>query len=466
MQPRRSCACTWPFGFAVISLAVLVALTHLLFTPLFPSPFDYFQQSNQSLDDDWVVDLDLSDQLPPNLNGSVTYHGAPWKPEIGRWLAGCGSSSFPVEIVEVARIVKTTVMDREFAIRIWDNADVFMDMLGNHVRWHCNWSATSQLLKIVHLGNGSPAKTRDPESTDWTKVDIDNIFSTNASKPGWCNMDPHDAYASKFKIKENCNCPYDGTSGLLCEIPTMCNCLNQCSGRGHCHGGFCQFFSWDEGACCAPKEIRNSMMLVHWGNTNTKHKNSTTAYWPDNWDSIPSERRGNHPCFDPKDLVLPAWKVPNPRAVRLKLWARPHIDRKTLFYFNGNLGPAYKHGRPENSYSMGLRQKLADEFGSTPNKEGKFGKQQTPNVIVTSLKSPTYYEEMASSLFCGVLPGDGWSGRMEDSMLNGCIPVIIQDGIFQPYENVLNYNSFAVRILEDDIPNLVSILQESQVAFV
>ncbi|KAJ4806234.1 exostosin family protein [Rhynchospora pubera] len=231
---------------------------------------------------------------------------------------------------------------------------------------------------------------------------------------------------------------------------------NRSSGRDHMW-----FFSWDEGACCAPKEIWNSMMLVHWGNTNTKHKNSTTAYWPDNWDSIPSERRGNHPCFDPKkDLVLPAWKVPNPRAVRLKLWARPRIDRKTLFYFNGNLGPAYKHGRPENSYSMGLRQKLADEFGSTPNKEGKFGKQQTPNVIVTSLKSPTYYEEMASSLFCGVLPGDGWSGRMEDSMLNGCIPVIIQDGIFLPYENVLNYNSFAVRILEDDIPNLVSILQQ------
>lgn len=75
---------------------------------------------------------------------------------------------------------------------------------------------------------------------------------------------------------------------------------------------------------------------------------------------------------------------------------------------------------------MGLRQKLADEFGSSPNKEGKLGKQQTPNVTVTPLKSPKYYEEMASSLFCGVLPGDGWSGRMEDSMFSGCIPVIIQ----------------------------------------
>ncbi|OAY72654.1 hypothetical protein ACMD2_26845 [Ananas comosus] len=71
---------------------------------------------------------------------------------------------------------------------------------------------------------------------------------------------------------------------------------------------------------------------------------------------------------------------------------------------------------------------------------------------------------------------------MEDSILQGCIPVIIQvqkaflvsalssteDGIFLPYENVLNYKSFAVRIQEDDIPNLVKILRainETEIEF-
>lgn len=88
---------------------------------------------------------------------------------------------------------------------------------------------------------------------------------------------------------------------------------------------FCQgqFFSWDEGACYAPKEIWNSMMLVHWGNTNSKHNHSTTAYWSDNWDSISSDRRGNHPCFDPhKDIVLPAWKRPDEGSLNAKLWSR------------------------------------------------------------------------------------------------------------------------------------------------
>lgn len=93
-----------------------------------------------------------------------------------------------------------------------------------------------------------------------------------------------------------------------------------------CHDSVCwayQFFPWDEGACAAPKEIWNSMMLTHWGNTNAKHKTSTTAYFADNWDPIPPEWRGHHPCYDPaKDLVLPAWKFPDPYPISQKFASR------------------------------------------------------------------------------------------------------------------------------------------------
>lgn len=34
--------------------------------------------------------------------------------------------------------------------------------------------------------------------------------------------------------------------------------------------------------------------------------------------------------------------------------------------------------------------------------------------------------QLASSQFCGVFPGDGFSSRFADSVLQGCIPVIIQ----------------------------------------
>jgi hypothetical protein len=76
---------------------------------------------------------------------------------------------------------------------------------------------------------------------------------------------------------------------------------------------------------------------------------------------------------------------------------------------------------------MGIRQKLAAEFGSTPNKQGSLGRQHAADVTVTYLRTEKYYEELASSVFFVVsCQEDGWSGRMEDSMLQGCIPVIIQ----------------------------------------
>lgn len=75
---------------------------------------------------------------------------------------------------------------------------------------------------------------------------------------------------------------------------------------------------------------------------------------------------------------------------------------------------------------MGIRQKLAEEFGSSPDKAGRLGKQHAEDVIVTPVRSENYHADIAGSVFCGVFPGDGWSGRMEDSVLQGCIPVVIQ----------------------------------------
>lgn len=230
---------------------------------------------------------------------------------------------------------------------------------------------------------------------------------------------------------------------------------NRSGGRDHIW-----FFPWDEGACSAPKEIWNSTMLTHWGNTNAKHKTSTTAYFPDSWNRIPSEWRGDHPCYDPaKDIVLPAWKAPDPYPILQNFSTRPRQERPILFYFNGNLGSAYEDGRPEPQYSMGIRQKLAAEFGSQQDKQGLLGRQAAVDVVVQAQRSAEYKRELSRSRFCGVLPGDGWSGRMEDSILNGCIPVIIQDGIHLPFENVLNYESFTLRIAEDDIPQLITILK-------
>nr|TKV97926.1 hypothetical protein SEVIR_9G526300v2 [Setaria viridis] len=368
--------------------------------------------------------------------------------------------------------VKAIVQKKRPLIYVYDLPAEFDNHLleGRHFKFQCvnriydgrNRTLWTQQLYGAQMALyesilASPHRTLNGDEADYFYVPVlDSCLITRSDDAPHLLM-PRDLRLRSYHALEYYRMAYD-------HIAQQYPYWNRTSGRDHIW-----FFSWDEGACYAPREIWNSMMLVHWGNTNTKHKNSTSAYWADNWDHIPLDRRGNHPCFDPrKDLVLPAWKEPDPGAIWLKLWARPRINRTTLFYFNGNLGPAYEGGRPEDTYSMGIRQKLAAEFGSTPNKQGNLGRQYATDVTVTYLRTEKYYEELASSVFCGVLPGDGWSGRMEDSMLQGCIPVIIQDGIFLPYENVLNYNSFAVRLQEDDIPNLISTLRginETQVEF-
>jgi hypothetical protein len=71
-----------------------------------------------------------------------------------------------------------------------------------------------------------------------------------------------------------------------------------------------------------------------------------------------------------------------------------------------------------------------------------------------------YSLDLSSSDFCLVPPGgDGWSSRVDDAVRHGCIPVIIMDGVKMPFEGLLDYSAFAVRVAEADVEKLDDILR-------
>ena len=124
-------------------------------------------------------------------------------------------------------------------------------------------------------------------------------------------------------------------------------------------------------------------------------------------------------------------------------WRSVHAPRPTLAYFSGNLAL-----NEPLKYARGIRHRLHRAFHATPGWKlvGKSGGR--------------YSLDLSQSEFCLVPPGgDGWSSRVDDAVRHGCIPVILMDGVHMPFETLLNYSAFSVRVPERDVEKLDAILR-------
>lgn len=61
--------------------------------------------------------------------------------------------------------------------------------------------------------------------------------------------------------------------------------------------------------------------------------------------------------------------------------------------------------------------------------------------------------------FCLAPAGHGYGNRISYAMITGCVPVIIQDGVRQPLDDVLPYWRFTIRLAQAEIPRLETILR-------
>lgn len=116
-------------------------------------------------------------------------------------------------------------------------------------------------------------------------------------------------------------------------------------------------------------------------------------------------------------------------------------NRTTLFYFAGS-------SRFHNLYySRGVRQRVFAAF------------HDRPGFLIEDGIRQDMPQDMRESVFCLSPLGSGWGLRIVDAMLCGCIPVVVQDGILQPGDDVLPYHDFAVRIPEEKVDEIEEILR-------
>lgn len=140
-----------------------------------------------------------------------------------------------------------------------------------------------------------------------------------------------------------------------------------------------------------------------------------------------------------KDVSIPTTYVRSAQNPLRDIGGNPPSQRSILAFFAG-----YMHGP--------VRPVLLKHWGEDPDMK-----------IFTRMPhvkgNKNYIEHMKSSKYCICARGFAvHSPRVVESIFYECVPIIISDNYIPPFLEVLNWESFAVFVLEKDIPNLKKIL--------
>ncbi|WCJ29536.1 Exostosin family protein [Euphorbia peplus] len=142
-----------------------------------------------------------------------------------------------------------------------------------------------------------------------------------------------------------------------------------------------------------------------------------------------------------KDVSLPETNVRTPQNPLRDLGGKPPSQRPILAFFAGSM-----HGY--------VRPILLKHWGNIDPDMKIYSKM--PKKSKGKMNYPQY---MKSSKYCICPRGyEVNSPRIVEAIMSECVPVIISDNYVPPFFEVLNWESFAVFVLEKDIPNLKNIL--------
>ncbi|PSS14258.1 Glucuronoxylan glucuronosyltransferase [Actinidia chinensis var. chinensis] len=153
-----------------------------------------------------------------------------------------------------------------------------------------------------------------------------------------------------------------------------------------------------------------------------------------------------HPCQEVENVVIPPYILPG--SVRTTIAKSPANRRRDIFaFFRGKmeLHPKNISGR---FYSKRVRTVIWHKYG---------GDRQ---FYLKRHRFDGYQSEIIRSVFClcplGWAP---WSPRLVESVVLGCVPVIIADGIRLPFPAAVRWPEISLTVAEHDVTKLGLILE-------
>jgi hypothetical protein len=190
---------------------------------------------------------------------------------------------------------------------------------------------------------------------------------------------------------------------------------------------------------------RGSTFISHWG---------LTVPWKHRSD--PQNRNSSHdgePCaVRGTDIIVPMYFRFNQSWLR-ESGAAEASRRKyecELFFAGSFDPPGCRAGSKlpaecsDVGYSQGVRQAVKAHHS-------------TRRGFCLFRRAPKTY--FSRSRFCLVTSGNGFSSRLYHAMNCNCVPVIIQPAVMQPFEGIVPYERFSLRLSHADVPQLHTLLR-------
>lgn len=154
----------------------------------------------------------------------------------------------------------------------------------------------------------------------------------------------------------------------------------------------------------------------------------------------------DHPCQKAEHIVIPPYV--SPESVRKTLATADVNGRRDIFaFFRGKMEvhPKNVSGR---FYGKKVRTVILQKYGN----DRRF--------YLRRHRFIGYQSEILRSTFClcplGWAP---WSPRLVESVVLGCVPVIIADGIDLPFSSAVPWSDISVTVAEKDVGKLGTILE-------